>query len=406
MMLAAATLTLAFALSGAERKAVDAVASGVAARDHLAGMSVGIALGDRTLYLKAFGMRDAGMRLPAAPDTVYQIGSLTKQFTAAAVLLAQHDGSIDLRAPLSRYVPEYRAAAAVTVEQLLDQTSGIPDYSAAPDFERWMNGEQTPEQLVARIAGMPLHALPGSQFEYSNTNYVLLGMIVQRATRVSYPEFLAARIFAPLGLNATAYGPQAQGAVGYAWRDGAFTVDQLTNASVLFSAGGLSSNVPDLLRWQAHLLDATGLPAPLAQTMLQGTGYAFGLLHRQIYGRDVAEHTALIPGFSAYAGMLPQTGVHLVILASGAADLAPLAKSIIGIVAPAVDGGEDPAVTARVAAATAQDLAAFGAPLSFTFAGQQGGTVRYRITFEHASVLATFALRGSGAVLLHYERAQ
>ena len=404
-MLAAAALTLAFALSGANVTAVDAVVRGVVAREHIAGMSVGIGLGDRTLYLKAFGLRDFAARLPAAPDTVYEIGSLTKQFTAAAVLLANRDGTVDLQAPLSRYVPEYRAAGAVTVRELLDQTSGIPDYSAAPDFEQWMNQAQSPETLVARVAGLPLHFTPGSQFEYSNTNYVLLGMIVQRTARVPYADFLASRIFAPLGLHATAYGPQARGARGYAWRGASFEPDELTTMDALFGAGALSSNVPDLLAWQAQLLSGRRLPAPLAQSMLQGTGYAFGLLHRQIYGRDVVEHTALVPGFSAYAGILPQTQLHLVLLANTATDLAPLAKSIVGIVVPPVDGGEDPAVTARVAAATAQALGAFGAPLSFTFTERDGTAVRYRIAFDRATIMATFALRGSGAVLLHYEPA-
>ena len=405
MMLPAAALTLALALSSANGKAVDGVVRGVMSGSNIAGMSVGIALGDRTLYLKAFGMRDVAARLPAEPGTVYEIGSLTKQFTAAALLLAQSDGSVDLQAPLSRYVPEYPAAAAVSIRELLDQTSGIPDYSAAPDFAQWMNRVQAPEELVARVSKTPLHFAPGSQFEYSNTNYVLLGMVLERTTHVAYADFLAARIFAPLGLRSTAYGPQAREARGYAWRAGTFVPEELETMNALFSAGALSSNVPDLLAWQAQLLQSRGLPPRVTQAMLQDGGYGFGLQHRQIYGRDVAEHAALIPGFSGYAGILPQTRLHIVLLANTATDLAPLAKSIIGIVAPAVDGGEDPAVTARVVAASAQALGAFGAPLSFTFAGRDGGTVRYRIVFQGATVVATFALRGAAAVLLHDELA-
>lgn len=354
---------------------IDAVVTGFASANHVTAIGVGIAHRGRPLY-----ERNA--------RAVFGIGSITKQFTAVLVLMLADEGKIDLQAPVARYVPGYPKAAAVTVRQLLDQTSGIPDYADDPQFAQWMNTPQTPAQLIERVRNLDLAFAPGTRFAYSNTNYVLLGLILENAGGAPFATLVKQRLTGPLHLTATEYGGGALSA-GY-------------------SAGGLTSNVNDLVAWQDALFSGRVLPPYLTQLMAGSGPYGFGLMHERMYGRELVGHSGSIPGFASYAALDPHSGLQIVVLANANADVRPLVKSLVGIAAPSVDGGEDPDVTARIAAAlpSLEQLRAHGTPLSFEFvcATHSGEPAFvYRIAFEGAAVRATFALRNGVVTVLHVD---
>ena len=249
-------LLLAAILSTTTQSRIDAIVAQVMQREHIAGLSLGIARRGVPLYLRGYGERDVARHL--APDgyTVYAIGSLTKQFTAALVLQQTAHGSIALDAPLQRYLPQIVApAGAVTIAQLLGQTSGIASYTerSRAEIASLAATNPPPERVWQLVASKPLAFLPGAQWQYSNTNYLLLGMTLQSASGLSYSQLLGRNVIAPLRLESTAYGLPAFAqnvAQGYTWRGDFESVPMNQGIiDVAFSAGGVTSNAPDILTW-------------------------------------------------------------------------------------------------------------------------------------------------------------
>ncbi len=171
-------VTAASSVPAAVIRQVDAVLEGAMTHQHLPGLSVAIAIDGRIVYARGYGYRNVPRRLPANGHTVYNIASTTKQFVAAAIMRLQQQGFLNVNDRLSKYYSGYRYADRVTLRQLLTHTSGIPDYldrSTVPP-----NAGAT--QQVAAVAKLPPEFLPGTRYEYSNTNYVILGLIVEKLT--------------------------------------------------------------------------------------------------------------------------------------------------------------------------------------------------------------------------------
>ncbi len=190
-------LAALLAISTGERARIDAIVARVMYERHIAGLSVGIARAGTTLYVRGYGLRDVARRLPADGFTIYRIGSVTKQFTAALVLQQVAAGTVALDSPVKRYLPAIAdGPGRATIAALLGQTSGIASLDAPLAFES------------------------GSGWLYSNANYVLLGTVLQRVTGIAAPALLRQRIAAPLGLASTGYDTPAFArnvALGYAW---------------------------------------------------------------------------------------------------------------------------------------------------------------------------------------------
>lgn len=274
----------------------------------VAGLSIGIARDGRTLFERGYGKSDLGREIDAGPDTVYRIGSLTKPFTAYAVAQLAAQGRVSLQDPVSAYVP--LPWQGVTVEDLIRQRSGIPSYSNDSALDP--RASYTPEALVESVAGIPLHFVPGTQFEYSNTNYVLLGEIVERASHMPYPEYLQNAVLAPLQLRATRYGDQPGAAHGYA-RNTLRTPVAPSSLSYAYAAAGMTSNVPDLLRWLG----------------LAREPY-YGYLQADVAGTGVRYATGNVPGYSALEMLVPQTGDRIAILTNAdTLDLLPLVQDVL-----------------------------------------------------------------------------
>ncbi|MFN2529315.1 MAG: serine hydrolase domain-containing protein [Candidatus Baltobacteraceae bacterium] len=433
---------------------VDAAMMDAIQRGHIAGASIAIARNGKILYAHGYGYRDAALKKAADKSTIYEIGSVTKQFTAAAVLMLVRDRKLSLEDPLAKFVPEYRNAADVTVRELLNQTSGIPNYTDDPAFEVWGNKETTPAQLLAHIQAQKLGFLPATQWEYSNTNYFLLGMIIEKVAGMPYATFLQTRVFNPLHLHSTSYTDlQKSGtddiAAGTAWKNGAFAPSAVGTMTTPFSAGALSSNVEDLTAWDTALFGGQVLPHALSKLMMTpgtladntSTDYGMGLGLTRIYGRLFIDHNGGINGFSAYTGTEAESHLQITVLSNTqGVDLGPIVKTLISIVHPPTNTelvasafhaakNEDPKITALVKAffldaqagkldrslltpefsaslkqenvvRTGAALASFGAPTLFEFAGSEkkGDSMlyTYRITLKTRKLMMTLGITAAG----------
>ncbi len=248
-------------------------------------LQIGVERRGRVVFDRAYGSQSLMPPVAADVTTMYQIASLTKAFTATAILLLSQDGKLSLDDALARYVPEYPPANAISLRQMLAMTSGIP--SDVNDGFTTLYGAIDHESVVRRLATYPLDFSPGTKFEYANLNYYLLGLVVERVSGADYASFVAARILAPLGLRRTAYmgawnGPDT--ASGY-WHDGnaraGFSAHPSWSPDYLFSMGGLVSDAPDLLRWEESLrapglLSAASLATIFAVPNRAISSYAMG----------------------------------------------------------------------------------------------------------------------------------
>ena len=266
---------------------------------------------------------------------------MTKQFTAMAILMLALEGRLETTDPVCDYVDACPDGwDAITIEHLLGHSSGIAEVTEQPDFDPMEAA--TPAETVASVADVPLAFTPGESFSYSNTGYILLGMVIERASGMGYEAFLQQRIFEPLGMADSGYedGDTPGLAVGHA--SGFEEADPL-DMSVPYSAGGLYSTVLDLQRW-SDALDTNALVDEEAMrrfvTPLRDTtdrwpfGYAFGVYVGEEDGRRVVQHSGGINGFVSNMARYPDDALTVVLLANreDAGNLEALTASVARLV--------------------------------------------------------------------------
>lgn len=327
---------------------LDSLAQDFLADAPAAGATVAVVKGSDTLLLRGVGERDRARHLPADRNTVYEIGSVTKQFTAAAILQLVEKGTISLSDPLTKYLPQYPQWSGVTIGRLLNHTSGIHSYTASPAWQKTWNDDLTPTQIVAFVADDTLDFPVGTKYRYNNTGYVLLGMVLEKVTGRPYADYLRDMFFAPLGMRSATYCPSHatsdRYAVGYDLKDGAVVPTTYLSMTHPFSAGALCMSVPDYLTWQAALTSGR-VVAPATYTRmttpdtLVGGGrmtYGFGLAPGMLGTHRLIQHGGDVNGFSVQQLWLPDDSLRVVVftntLASGPARLATnLASAVLGL---------------------------------------------------------------------------
>jgi len=307
-----------------------------------AGVTVGVIRGSDTLLLEGVGERDREKHLPATTATVYRIGSITKQFTAAAIMQLVDKGRIALSDPVTKYLPEYPQWRAITVRQLLNHTSGIHSVTSDAAWARTWNDDLTPAQLVAFVAKDTLDFAPGTEWRYNNTGYILLGMILDRVTGEPYPHYIQTQFFTPLGLRSATYCPShithADHALGYDLNGKTIKPAQYISMTHPYSAGALCMSVPDYLRWQTALTSGRVVtPASYrlmssTDTLTTGkpTNYGFGLATGSRANRRAVGHGGAVNGFNTEELWLPDDSLRVVVFTNTAgSDPAGLENSLI-----------------------------------------------------------------------------
>ncbi len=284
------------------------------------GGAVIVTRGGRTIYAAGRGLADVEAGRPITPDSVFRLGSITKQFTAAVILQLVQEGRIGLDDPVSRFFPDYpQPGAAATVRQLLNHTSGIQSYTGIPG---WMTEENTSRayttaEMIALSRDLPSPTPPGQAWAYNNSGYVLLGAIIEQVTGRPWHQAVAERIAGPLGLGTIAYGADRESgedmARGYTDQGGNVRPARRIHMSVPHAAGGLVGTVGDLARW-AHALHhgrvvspalyaAMTAPAPLPEGRTHP--YGFGVRFDEVRGRATIEHGGGIFGYNTDSIYIP-----------------------------------------------------------------------------------------------------
>jgi CubicO group peptidase (beta-lactamase class C family) len=276
----------------------------------------------QTIYQHAFGFADREHQVVADADTSFRIGSLTKQFTAAAIMVLQQDGKLTTRDTIGMHLSGYPAVgAAVTIRQLLSHTSGIPSYTEIPEIMEARDQPHTVAALMASFDERPLDFTPGSAWAYSNSNYVILGAIIEQVSGMPYAEFMRTRIFEPAGLERTVVG-DADGlpdvARGSGFADGALVAAHPIDMSVPFAAGAIRSTANDLVRWDRALAGdriLTGASKQQMYTPVQKS-YGYGWMVDELDGHHVLGHGGAIDGFMTAYFRVPDLDLVVVVLSN------------------------------------------------------------------------------------------
>jgi CubicO group peptidase (beta-lactamase class C family) len=293
------------------------------------GASIVVLHHGQVILRRAYGMADLERRVAAAPTTNYRLASVSKQFTAMAVMLLAAGGKLRYDQPVRDLLPDLPAAARdVTIRHLLNHTSGLWDYE---DLIPESRTAQLDDADVLALLGPKdsLYAPPGTAYRYSNSGYVLLGLIVERASGMSFPAFLRARIFTPLGMSASVAHVEGSDVVphrayGYSPRGGAFLNTDQSVTSATLGDGGIYTNVDDMARWdraleEQTLVDAATLGLATTPPSLPGGGgaateYGFGWFVDTYRGEPRWRHTGETSGFRNAIQRYPARHLTIVIL--------------------------------------------------------------------------------------------
>ncbi len=289
------------------------------------GAAVLVMRGDEVLYRGARGEADVEANVPLKPEDWFRIGSVTKQIAAAGLLTLIDAGKVSLEDPLSKYLPDYPGGAGVTVQQLLNHTSGIKSYTEIPGlFEGPIQRDLTTAQLVDYFKDQTPAFAPGEAWAYNNSGYVLVGAVIEAASGQPWHEYLAQALFKPLGMKDTGYGADpaviARQVKGYTTGDKAPAPAPQISMTQPHAAGALVSTVDDLARWNRALHEGRVLaPATYARMTIpsgkaKDAGYGYGIQTSSVRGTPVLQHSGGIPGFTSFLTYVPGPDVTVVVL--------------------------------------------------------------------------------------------
>ena len=290
-----------------------------------------VGIDGKIIFEKAYGLGDQEWGADNTVQTKFRIASLTKQFTAACILLLQERGRLNVHDPMSRYLSGLPVAwQAITVHQLLTHTSGIPNSTESSENTKSDHTGTTPPQIIGPVVEKPLDFAPGTNWNYSNPGYVLLGMIIEKVSGQSYADFLKTNIFEPLGMKNSGYDRArdilTQRASGYQIVDGHIANADFFDMNLPFSAGGIYSTVEDMFRWNealaesGRLLSADSLKQMFTEypeATHEGQHYGYGVvISRLKFGRLLYYHGGGVEGFSSSIQRYPNDRVCIVVLSN------------------------------------------------------------------------------------------
>ena len=275
------------------------------------------------LYLKAYGKANLELDVLMTPENVFQIGSMTKQFTAIAILMLEEQGKLDVQHAVSRYLPDYPGGDKITLHHLLTHTSGIKDFTKMKSISEIAQKEMTPQMMVDFFKNEPADFLPGEKFEYNNSGYVILGYIIELVSGLTYEDFIEKNIFEKIGMTHSRYTNDReivpQRAYGYHKKTYGYVNKTVINYSVPFSSGALMSTAADLLKWQNALnqpvlvSDSTLKKAfrPYQLNSGEAITYGYGWHIKNIEGTLTREHGGSIFGFKSMGVYIPSEDIYV-----------------------------------------------------------------------------------------------
>ncbi len=277
-----------------------------------------VAQHDQVIWRGAYGLADRKNQRVATSDTSFRIGSVTKQFTAAAILRLEQDGKLSVADTVEKHLPSYAGPGkAVTIHQLLTHTAGIPNYTADITVLLRKNERFTPTQLLETFQGKPLDFEPGSKFQYSNSGYAILGAIIERASGMSYGAYLKKMLFDPAQLSRTVVG-DAEGdpdrAEGYTVAAGEIVLADPIDMTMPYAAGAVRSTANDMMRWHRALSGDTILTATQRAKLYKPAldHYAYAWVAAEVRGKTTVWHNGGIDGFGTVYWRVPDADLVVI----------------------------------------------------------------------------------------------
>jgi CubicO group peptidase (beta-lactamase class C family) len=299
--------------AGSLASVVDGIAASEMQSRHLPGLAISVSKQGTILYAQGYGYANLGSCVPVQASTAFEIGSVTKQFTAVAVLQLVDRGSLNLDGAISEVLPAYGFDSRITVRMLLNHTSGLNDYTSFPEATAWTGGVAS-QTVLTKIAQSPLLFSPDAAYSYSDSNYYVLGSIIESITGSSYADYLAANVLRPAQLDHTTYLQPLSYASPYtlSWTEGA-----LWDTSFTYAAGALWSSVVDLAAWNRALTSNTVIPSSLFELTVTppnaSSQYGMGWWRTTQLGRPFVLHDGKTASYTAFNGMFLDNGFSIAI---------------------------------------------------------------------------------------------
>jgi len=314
---------------------------------HIPGLSLLVARDGETIRAQGYGFSNVELQVPVKPETVFQSGSMGKQFTATAVMMLVEDGKLHLDDPLTKYFQDAPPAwKQVTVRRLLSHTAGFTDYPDNFDFRR----DRTEAEMLRIVAGIPLAYPPGTKYAYANLGYLTLGILIHHVTGKFYGDFLQERIFQPLGMTTTRIISEADivpnRAAGYRWVKGELKNQEWVAPILNTTAdGSLYFSILDLAKWDAALntekllkrssLQQMWTPAKLNNGQPNSGHYGFGWFIESIRGHRIIEHEGAWQGFTTNISRYVDDKLTIVVLTNAEhADPGDITHHVAGLYVP------------------------------------------------------------------------
>jgi CubicO group peptidase (beta-lactamase class C family) len=331
-----ATPALAQPLTPAETAQIDKLVTETLSDTGVPSVEIAVVRDGKIVLNKAYGKANEG--LPATPALPYQIASNSKQFTAMALLLLEDEGKLDLDDPVSKYFPDITDADQITIRQLLSHTSGLQDFWPQDYLFKTMTVATTPQAIVDRWAKKPLDYRPGSRWQYSNTGYVVAGMIAEKVSGEKLLGYLTRKIFAPLGMTSVRdqddTNTPAFPAGYHRYALGPVRIAEPPARGWLYAAGELSMTAEDLAKWDIARINRSLIPAddwaeqetPIVRTDGKSNGYGLGVYVRRQGERRVVDHGGEAVGFLTQNTVYPDSKAAIVVFTN--ADFSNASDSI------------------------------------------------------------------------------
>jgi CubicO group peptidase (beta-lactamase class C family) len=291
-----------------------------------------VAINGKITYKKAFGMANLELNVPMQPDMVFRIGSITKQFTAIAILQLMEQGKLSLQDDITKYIPDYPTQAyKITIENLLTHTSGIKSYTNVPEFMKYIMDDLKPEEVIDKFKNLPMEFAPGTKWNYNNSGFFLLGYIIEKVSGMKYQDYIEQNLFKPAGMTNSLYGSNRKIIKNRAYPyqpDGDSTVNADYMSMLLpYSAGSLMSTVEDLYKWNRALISdklvkKENLEKAWTEYKLsdgKGTHYGYGWFLNQVQGSQSIEHGGGINGYLTFGIYLPAEDVFVAVFSNNTA---------------------------------------------------------------------------------------
>lgn len=288
-----------------------------------------VAKDGKVIYRKAFGMANLELGIAMSPDNVFEIGSITKQFTAVAILMLEEQGKLNVTDPVTTFFPDYPTDGnTITVHHLLNHTSGIKSYTGMRSFQSQARVDMDPLTLIDVFKNEPMDFKTGEQWLYNNSGYIILGAIIEQVAGMSYEDFVQTNIFDALGMKHSYYGSKSRiipnRASGYQPTEEGYKNADYLSMTLPYAAGSLMSTVDDMLIWQEALNDNKLIPRERLQKAFVNTklndgsktNYGYGWSVDEINGTPTIEHGGGIFGYTTYGIHVPVDDVYVSVLSN------------------------------------------------------------------------------------------